>query len=133
VPDSVDKKKANAIQLRVIIALKYWVETQMNDFDEDMVAKLFNFVDNVLKASGPAESLRKLLEKEVARRAEKTRLMFTIPQQLEVPFYGFSLTDYAQYMVPENGSCILNMFVDYDPAVIAQVTLILILDDIYNL
>lgn len=86
VPDTIDKKKANAIQLRVIIALKYWVETQLNDFDEDLIAKLFNFIDNVLRnsASGPAESLRKVLEKEVERREEKTRMLFTVPQTVEV-------------------------------------------------
>lgn len=49
------------IQLRVVVALKYWVETQMDDFDENLLASLIDFVDNIIGNS----SLKKVIENQV--------------------------------------------------------------------
>jgi hypothetical protein len=44
----VEKERVRAVQLRVAVVLKYWVETQFNDFDMDLVNTLFDFIDNTL-------------------------------------------------------------------------------------
>jgi hypothetical protein len=36
----------------VCIVLKYWIENQFRDFDQDMVAKLFSFIEKVLPNDG---------------------------------------------------------------------------------
>lgn len=49
------------------VVLKYWVATQFSDLDEDMIAKVYNFVDNTLKNDG-YEELAAMLKKEITTK-----------------------------------------------------------------
>lgn len=49
------------------MVLKYWVATQFSDLDEDMIAKVYNFVDNTLKNDG-YEELAAMLKKEITTK-----------------------------------------------------------------
>lgn len=56
-----------AIKMRVIIALKYWVETQFIDFEEDLIIKMQNFIDNTLKDDGNFFKLFFQISKKIKR------------------------------------------------------------------
>ena len=58
------------------MVLKYWVSTQFSDLDEDMIAKVYNFVDNTLKNDG-YEELAAMLKKEITTKVK--RLLFNSP------------------------------------------------------
>lgn len=81
-PESVEQERRKAIQLRVAVVLKYWVETQMNDFDSDLIAKLTQFVNETMHKDGydkMAKSLNKILQKKVSEAEKKTKLKFSEP------------------------------------------------------
>lgn len=60
--------RARGTLIRVSVVLKYWVATQFSDLDEDMIAKVYNFVDNTLKNDG-YEELAAMLKKEITTKA----------------------------------------------------------------
>jgi hypothetical protein len=55
------------------VVLKYWVATQFSDLDEDMIAKVYNFVDNTLKNDG-YEELAAMLKKEITTKVRTAPL-----------------------------------------------------------
>ncbi|ELR16435.1 nucleotide exchange factor RasGEF, putative, partial [Acanthamoeba castellanii str. Neff] len=79
----VEEKMKEAIRLRVSVVLKYWVATQFSDLDEDMIAKVYNFVDNTLKNDG-YEELAAMLKKEITTKLlnqswNSTKLAYRAP------------------------------------------------------
>lgn len=89
------KEKAEAIQVKTIITLKYWVETQIDDFDEDLIMKLHELIDLMAKedTSQRPKGLRHVIDKRVAERNEKTRLMLSAPTNIEIPPKGLAPID----------------------------------------
>ena len=57
----------NAIRLRVSVVLKYWVGKQFTDLDEEMIAKVYDFVDNTLTNDG-YDDLAAMLKKEITSK-----------------------------------------------------------------
>jgi len=87
VPNNVDEKVKNAIRLRVSVVLKYWVGKQFTDLDEDMIAKVYDFVDNTLKNDGYddlAAMLKKEITSKISERTNMKNAMFAPPPQLKV-------------------------------------------------
>ena len=82
----------NHIRQRVSVVIKYWVENQFKDFNETLVAKLFDFYDKKLAVDGHgdlARLLKKELEKRVNERSEKIKFMLTAPPtDITVPETG---------------------------------------------
>ena len=61
----MDPKK---IQLKVTVILKYWVENQFFDFDDELVKKLHDFIECELPKDGygdPAQRLKLILKQQV--------------------------------------------------------------------
>jgi len=102
------KKKIFAVQLRVIIALKYWLETQFIDFDTDLISQLYLFIEETIKRDGHcdmANSLKRILDTKLEEREQITMLMLSVPTKVDVP---------------ESGTSPLDLFLDADPSMIAQ-------------
>ena len=63
------------------MVLKYWVENQSKDFDESLIARVFDFYNKL--ASDGHESLAGLLRKEfqkkVNERSAKIKYLLTAP------------------------------------------------------
>lgn len=67
VPSELEKR-AIPIQLRLSIVLKHWVETQLDDFDEDLVEVLREFITSLAHQDAlkkVAESLNNYLADQV--------------------------------------------------------------------
>lgn len=64
--DRVDASRLKAIQLRVCVVLKYWVENQFFDFDEELIQQIFDFVDGTLQQNNP--DLANMVSKELQNR-----------------------------------------------------------------
>jgi hypothetical protein len=90
------EKDAESIQVKIIIVLKYWVETQIDDFDEDLIAKLNKLLE-VMSQDGTqrTKQLRHVLEKRVAERNERAQLMFKKPEQIQVGFLSFLINQFS--------------------------------------
>lgn len=60
-------KSSSAVKLRVLIALKYWMETQLDDFDDSLLASVREFFQKVSKAEGGSivDSLQQVLQRTV--------------------------------------------------------------------
>jgi len=95
VPKTLEKRKTIAIQVRVIIAIKYWLETQIQDFDEDLVVELQHFLDSTGKDghTDMSNSLKKLLVNQIGGLEQRTRLMLNIPPKIPIPDNGLSFLD----------------------------------------
>jgi hypothetical protein len=62
----VDASRVKAIQLRVCVVLKYWVENQFFDFDEELIQHIFDFVGGTLEQNSP--DLAVMVAKELQNR-----------------------------------------------------------------
>jgi len=89
VPDwySKDRQKILTIQQRVIVVLKYWIENQSSDFDQDVIDQIYYFIDNTLATSsdgygGLAKQLRELLDLMIQDREVKFELLFQMPGRI---------------------------------------------------
>ncbi|KAL6049799.1 putative Ras guanine nucleotide exchange factor [Balamuthia mandrillaris] len=84
-PGHTSKEKTHAIQLRVCIVLKYWVEKQFFDFDDELLNTIFEFIDNQLKVDN--QQLAKMLSSELKtrmnERTNREKAMFAQPRQLQ--------------------------------------------------
>jgi len=114
VPEHFSKDKANQLRLKVVIVLKYWVENQLDDFDDDLVIRLQEFIKNNLAQqkglARVADSLLKYLEEKIQSRENSTVLWFQEPERVEFP---------------EEGLCLSDLFLEVPAQVIAdQLTLI---------
>jgi len=65
----VDDKRITGIQLRVCVVLKYWIENQAADFDNELIRKLNDFLVNTLPKDSHGE-LSKQLQKQLAAKVE---------------------------------------------------------------
>ena len=68
VPSTISQEEKIQIQLRVCIVIKYWIDTKMKDFEDDLILKLVDFIDFQLKNDGhidAAKMLRSTLDKSV--------------------------------------------------------------------
>jgi len=84
------------IQLRVAIVLKYWVETQTDDFDEDLMNNLQDFMRKMAQNSGLAKiaaTLLTFLQEKVHEREQSTILWFQEPERVVIPDEGLCLSD----------------------------------------
>lgn len=63
----MEKERRQQIKLRVCVVLQYWVGNQFFDFDDELVRKIFDFVDNTLKKDGNTE-LAVLLSRAIGSR-----------------------------------------------------------------
>lgn len=64
VPDDLihdDVHYANKIQLRVAVVIKYWVDTQFYDFDENLIVSMEQFC-NQLSNDGFTDMSKRLME-----------------------------------------------------------------------
>jgi hypothetical protein len=97
VPDTVASNRALPIQLRVSIVLKHWVETQLDDFDEDLIIQLRDFINNLAKQESlkrVAESLGNYLADQIEKRAAKLNFWFQNPiEKVEILDEGLCLSD----------------------------------------
>jgi len=98
VPNTTNRSKENivAIQLRVAIVLKYWVENQVDDFDDELVLYLQQFIGYLCTqeaSAKTAEALLKLLEDKIRDREMSTILWFQEPEPVEIPEEGLCLSD----------------------------------------
>lgn len=87
IPETIEKEKIRAIQLRVAVVLKYWLQNQISDFDKNLLSEVVNFVDNTLQKNGYEETaggLRKIIERKLLDCEEETRLLFPNPTRLNV-------------------------------------------------
>lgn len=64
--DRVDASRTKAIQLRVCVVLKYWVENQFFDFDEELIQQIFDFVGGTLQQNNA--DLAGMVAKELQNR-----------------------------------------------------------------
>ena len=80
VPSSVEEKRSFAIKLRVAVVVKYWVDNQFYDFDDDLIQKLFQFCET-LQNDGQtvAKLLHDLLISKSQERKMKQDSMINIP------------------------------------------------------
>lgn len=85
--DRVDASRVKAIQLRVCVVLKYWVENQFFDFDEELIQQIFDFVGGTLEQNNPdlAGMVAKELQNRILERKDKMKTMFIKPQELVAP------------------------------------------------
>lgn len=77
VPPDIDQSIANKVRLRVVIVLKYWIQTQFYDINDHLLKRITKFL-GTLKANGQgsiAQQLENLLEsKEEDRKAQIRRI-----------------------------------------------------------
>ncbi|KYQ93963.1 Ras guanine nucleotide exchange factor [Tieghemostelium lacteum] len=81
------KSKILTIQQRVIVILKYWVENQSSDFDQDVIDQIYYFINNTLASLDGyqelAKSLTNLMDKVIKEREVKLELLFQMPPRLQ--------------------------------------------------
>jgi hypothetical protein len=89
VPKSMPLERGLPIKLRVSVVIKYWVESHFDDFEEELVKKLFDFCDNTLlpdKQTALAKQLREFLTNKVEqRKAKYQRVLDVPPTDLVIP------------------------------------------------
>ena len=61
-----DTKRASQIQLRVAVVVKYWLDTQFYDFDEDLIQSLQEFCDKMNK-DGLTDMAKRLQEHIISK------------------------------------------------------------------
>lgn len=76
-----DSKRAQQIQLRVAIVVKYWVDTQFYDFDEDLINSLQNFCTRMNEdgLTDMAQRLQELITAKVKERNQRQESLISIP------------------------------------------------------
>jgi hypothetical protein len=77
-----DNSRATAIQWRVAVVIKHWVETQFYDFDDDLIKELFRFVEKTLYNAGHtamASALYDRLTNKAEDRNKRVQAMITVP------------------------------------------------------
>jgi RasGEF domain/RasGEF N-terminal motif len=68
-PKTLPDSRVQAIRLRIVVALKHWVETQFFDFDDDTIAELRKLIARIdVTASALAKSLHELVEASLDER-----------------------------------------------------------------
>eukprot|EP01117_Protostelium_nocturnum_P020361 TRINITY_DN9115_c0_g1_i1.p1 TRINITY_DN9115_c0_g1~~TRINITY_DN9115_c0_g1_i1.p1 ORF type:complete len:888 (+),score=257.33 TRINITY_DN9115_c0_g1_i1:122-2785(+) len=110
----VDEKRSTSIQLRVAGVIKYWLETNLNDFDDHLMEVLLDFIKTMAK-DGHAKTAEGL-EKYLLRKQEERK------QQANATVKELSVMDIP---MPEFGINILDLILETKTHVLAeQLTLI---------
>eukprot|EP01113_Clastostelium_recurvatum_P051273 TRINITY_DN991_c0_g1_i9.p1 TRINITY_DN991_c0_g1~~TRINITY_DN991_c0_g1_i9.p1 ORF type:complete len:1470 (+),score=411.21 TRINITY_DN991_c0_g1_i9:4947-9356(+) len=81
-PESLPEKTKQAVQARVCVVLKYWIENQFADFDSALVEVLTKFIRNRLpndKLDTIANVLEKLIETKKEEATIRTRAFIVDP------------------------------------------------------
>lgn len=93
VPSTVDTSRVPALQLRVSVVLKYWIDNHGDEFDDDVASRIEQFIDTDLRNAGHGEMAMLLLEqlrkKMEASMAQKESLNH-IPPHMTNSFSDFS-------------------------------------------
>ncbi|EGC29734.1 hypothetical protein DICPUDRAFT_58639 [Dictyostelium purpureum] len=83
---STNPQKISTIQQRVIVVLKYWIENQSSDFDQDVIDQIYFFINTLANStdgySELARLLRGLLDKVIQEREVKFELLFQMPPRI---------------------------------------------------
>ncbi|PRP81071.1 Ras guanine nucleotide exchange factor [Planoprotostelium fungivorum] len=93
----MDEKRMRAIQLRVAVVLKYWIENSLNDFDTHLMGVLEDFLRSIGEGGlkSVAQDLLKYVRRKQAEREQQTKqhiVDLTVEIQ-QVPEQGISLID----------------------------------------
>jgi hypothetical protein len=112
-PENIGEGRIINIRLLICIVLKHWIETQIDDFDDDLLIQVRHFI-NLLstqeKVKSVAINLQKYLQDQVEERNLRTQLWFQEPEII---------------LVPEEGMCLSDFFMEVPPkSIAAQLTLI---------
>eukprot|EP01114_Cavostelium_apophysatum_P011471 TRINITY_DN2574_c0_g1_i1.p1 TRINITY_DN2574_c0_g1~~TRINITY_DN2574_c0_g1_i1.p1 ORF type:complete len:785 (-),score=212.30 TRINITY_DN2574_c0_g1_i1:43-2397(-) len=100
------------VKLRVCVVLKYWIENQFHDFDENLLPKLSNFIQQTIRKDPQTQmgEMSKRLESEMAKKMEERKVQrvaievaepITIGAGMQSPaemFLNFNETDIAKQL-----------------------------------
>eukprot|EP00011_Vannellida_sp_DIVA3-517-6-12_P012909 CAMPEP_0114606058 /NCGR_PEP_ID=MMETSP0168-20121206/1369_1 /TAXON_ID=95228 ORGANISM="Vannella sp., Strain DIVA3 517/6/12" /NCGR_SAMPLE_ID=MMETSP0168 /ASSEMBLY_ACC=CAM_ASM_000044 /LENGTH=1173 /DNA_ID=CAMNT_0001816917 /DNA_START=278 /DNA_END=3796 /DNA_ORIENTATION=- len=102
VPDTLAARE-KAIQLRVCVTLKYWVQNQFPDFDDSLIIRLFTFLNHVEDAghSAMADGIRQQLKEKMEERASQVYSRGNLlPRPLELSARPTLVSDYIEQYAP---------------------------------
>eukprot|EP00026_Physarum_polycephalum_P002344 Phypoly_transcript_02350.p1 GENE.Phypoly_transcript_02350~~Phypoly_transcript_02350.p1 ORF type:complete len:840 (+),score=167.09 Phypoly_transcript_02350:149-2668(+) len=92
VPPTVDSSRVLALQLRVCVLLKYWVDNHGDEVDDDVASRIGQFIETVLVPAGQTEMahlLSEQLRKKTEARSAKAASLAHIPSHI-LPLADFS-------------------------------------------
>eukprot|EP01119_Soliformovum_irregulare_P012940 TRINITY_DN3396_c0_g1_i2.p1 TRINITY_DN3396_c0_g1~~TRINITY_DN3396_c0_g1_i2.p1 ORF type:complete len:830 (+),score=240.76 TRINITY_DN3396_c0_g1_i2:51-2540(+) len=113
-PKNFSAQEITLRRQKMLMVLKHWFNWTLDDFDDDLLQELRNFINN-LGEDGPtpkkiAEDLLRDLDRLVWEREQRTELWFREPSIVEIP---------------EDGLCLYHLFLQESSKVLAeQMTLI---------
>jgi hypothetical protein len=109
VPETIDKKRVRAIQLRVAVILKYWIVRQISDFDKKLLEKVMEFLDTLARDGykDMAKTLQNIIQKKIEEQEERTKLKAA---ELEFPVANIS----------DNGLSLIDMILGTKSQILAQ-------------
>eukprot|EP01114_Cavostelium_apophysatum_P015112 TRINITY_DN4053_c0_g1_i1.p1 TRINITY_DN4053_c0_g1~~TRINITY_DN4053_c0_g1_i1.p1 ORF type:complete len:816 (+),score=199.17 TRINITY_DN4053_c0_g1_i1:322-2448(+) len=87
-PSNTPKDTLTHIQFRVMVVLKYWVENQLDDFDDDLVLTVQDFISKLAQVEGlkkMADALQRYLQEKIVERSARTTLWFQEPMPYQIP------------------------------------------------
>jgi hypothetical protein len=87
VPKTLEKRERDMIQMRVAVLIKYWVETQFHEFDDNIIQRLSEFIERTLRrdATELSKLLRIEIERKTAERLRKTKSLLVPPTDVYIP------------------------------------------------
>jgi len=112
VPDTFKEQEKIIIRLRVGVLLKYWIESQFDEFDDHLIQRLKEFIESEMMAS-QSDLATKLLTEIARLQADRVKRsqFFAMPS--------------IEFFMPEEKKSPLQFFFCFDDAEIArQLTLI---------
>jgi len=112
VPSILPERDKDIVRMRVGLLLKYWIESQFDEFDDHIIQLLQNFIGNTVKEKIPDLGDRLLAEiaRLQAERVKRTQF-FAMPS--------------IEFFMPQEKKSPLQLFMCFDDAEIArQLTLI---------
>ena len=66
--DAIPASQRNVVSMRVGVLLKYWIEQQFDEFDDDVIRRLQDFVSETMQANKGLSTLAAGLLSEIARK-----------------------------------------------------------------
>ena len=120
VPENIPESLANKVQLRVIIVLKYWIQTQFYDINTELLGMITEFLI-YLRESGQisiAQQLENVLETKTDDREESLRrieagelppldtnqLYLVNPVSSDYVLFAVSVEDIAKHITMQEAS-----------------------------
>lgn len=58
----MDASRVPALQLRVAVLIKYWIDNHGDEFDDDVASRIEQFIDTTLRTAGHGEMAQRLAE-----------------------------------------------------------------------